>query len=120
MSLPDPLSVTVGGDTFSLPRVSSSVNAGEFRSNDGNVKESVSHQYGNRTRRMFRIDHNKIVPDPIISTQNNQVSMSCYMVLDVPKTGYSVAEQKEVIDGLIAQLQASSGSLLNQILGGEN
>jgi hypothetical protein len=120
MSLPDPQSVTIGGVANSLPRVSSSVNAGEFRSNDDSVKESVSHTYGNRTRRMFRIDHNKIVPDPIVSSQNNRVSMSFYIVADVPKTGYTVAQQKEVIDGFLAQLNASSGALITKFLGGEN
>jgi len=118
--LPDPLSITIGGTTTSLPRVSSSVNAGEFRSNDSSVKEQVSHTYGNRTRRMFRVDHNKIVPDPIVSSQNNAVSMSAYIVVDVPKVGYTVAQQKEVVDGLIAQLNASSGALITKFLGGEN
>lgn len=120
MALPDPLSVTIGATTVSLPRVSSSMNEGEFRSNDNNVKESISHSYGNRTRRMFRIDHSKIVPDPLISTQNNLASMSFYIVADVPKTGYTVAEQKEVIDGFLSQLQASTGVLITRFLGGEN
>lgn len=116
----DPQTVTIASEAVSLPRVSSSTNAGEFRSNDGNVVESVSHTYGNRTRRMFRIDHNKIVPDPIISSQNNRVSMSFYIVADVPKSGYTVTEQKAVIDGFIAQLQAGSGALVVKFLGGEN
>lgn len=120
MAFADPLSVTIGGATVSLPRVSSSTNAGEFRSNDNSVKESVSHTYGNRTRRMFRIDHNKIVPDPIMSSQNNHVSMSFYIVADVPKAGYSVEEQKEIIDGFLAQLTDSSGALTVKFLGGEN
>jgi hypothetical protein len=34
--------------------------------------------------------------------------------------GYSVAEQKYVVDGFLAQLQASSGALITKFLGGEN
>lgn len=117
---PDPQSVTIAGTAVSLPRVSSNQNGGTFRSNDNYVTESVSHQYGNRTRRMFRIDHSKIVPDPLMSTQNNLASMSFYIVADVPKTGYTVAQQKEVIDGFLAQLNASSGALITRFLGGEN
>jgi hypothetical protein len=104
----------------SLPRTSSGNNVGVFTSNDGLVKETASHQYGKRNRHLFRIDHSKISPDPFVSAQNNKYSMSCYIVFDVPTLGYTVTEQKQVIDGFIAQLQASSGALITKVLGGEN
>jgi len=116
----DPQSVTINSIAVSLPRVSSETNKGVFRSSDNYVTETASHTYGNRTRRPFRIDHSKIVPDPLVSTQNNLQSASFYLVADVPKTGYTVAEQKQVLDGLIAQLNASSGALITKWLGGEN
>lgn len=116
----DPQSVTINAVAISLPRVSSESNKGVFRSGDNLVVETASHVYGNRTRRLFRIDHNKIVPDPLVSTQNNRASMSFYVVADVPVTGYTVAEQKQVVDGFIAQLNASSGALITKWLGGEN
>lgn len=120
MALTDPQSVTISGTAISLPRTSSAVNAGVFSSNDGLVKELVSHQYGKRTRHIFRIDHSKIAPDPLISSQNIKFSMSCYVVWDVPPTGYTVAEQKAIYDGFAAQLAASSGALVTKVLGGEN
>jgi hypothetical protein len=46
--------------------------------------------------------------------------MSFYIVADVPNTGYTVAEQKAVIDGFLANLQAISGANLTKLLGGEN
>ena len=120
MALSDPQSVTINAVAVSLPRTSSGVNQGTFQSNDGLVKETVSHQYGKRNRHLLRIDHSKISPDPFISAQNNKYSMSCYIVVDVPTLGYTVTEQKQVIDGFIAQLNASSGALITKALGGEN
>lgn len=120
MALADPQSITINSVAISLPRISSGINSGSFASNDGLVQESTSHQYGKRTRHLFRVDHSKVAADPFVPSQNAKYSMSVYMVCDVPPTGYTVAEQKQVIDGLIAQLNASSGALITKILGGEN
>lgn len=120
MALSDPQSVTINAVAISLPRTSSGINSGTFTSNDGLVKELVSHSYGKRTRHIFRIDHSKVSPDPFVSAQNNKYSMSFYFVCDVPTLGYTVAEQKQVVDGFIAQLNASSGALITKVLGGEN
>jgi hypothetical protein len=120
MALSDPQSVTINAVANSLPRTSSGTNSGIFTSNDGLIKETVSHQYGKRNRHLVRIDHSKISPDPFISAQNNRYSMATYMVFDVPLLGYTVTEQKQVVDGFIAQLNASSGALITKVLGGEN
>jgi hypothetical protein len=120
MALADPTSVTINAVAVSLPRISSEKNKGVYQSNDSLVTETASHQYGKRNRHLFRIDHSKIAPDPLISSQNIKYSMSFYIVADVPVTGYTVAEQKQVVDGFIAQLNASSGALITKVLGGEN
>ncbi len=120
MALPDPQSVTINAVAVSLPRISSGVNSGVYASNDGAVKVTVSHQYGRRNRHFFRIDHSKIAPDPLISAQNIKHTMSSYIVIDVPVTGYTVTEAKQVVDGYIAALTASSGALITKLLGGEN
>jgi len=118
--LADPQSVTISGVTVAVPRISSDKNSGTFVSNDGTVKETVSHTYGRRNRRVFRLDHSKVAPDPLISAQNIVHSMGAYLVVDTPVTGYTVEQQKAVIDGLIAQLNAASGAVLTKFLGGEN
>jgi hypothetical protein len=120
MALADPQSITINAVANSLPRVSSGINSGAFASNDGTVKLSVSHQYGKRNRHLLRVDHSKIAPDPLISSQNIVHSMSFYVVADVPPTGYTVTEAKQVIDGFVSLLNASSGALITKILGGEN
>ena len=120
MALPDPQSVTVGGVTTSLPRVSSGENSGSFQSNDGTIRMSVSHSYGKRTRRTIRLEHSKIAADPLISSTNIRHSMTSYIVVDVPVTGYTVTEAKAVVDGLIGVLTATSGAATTKLLGGEN
>jgi hypothetical protein len=120
MALADPQSITINAIANSLPRTSSGVNTGAFTKDDGSVKFSVSHAYGKRTRRAARVDHKKTAPDPLISAQNIMHSMSATLVIDVPQTGYTVTEAKQIVDGFIASLNASSGSLITKILGGES
>lgn len=118
--LTDPQSITINAIANSLPRTAAGVNSGVFTKEDGNTKLSVSHTYGKRTRRMVRVDVSKIAADPLISAQNIKYSMGTYLVVDVPVTGYTVAEAKQVIDGFIAYLSASSGAVITKILGGES
>lgn len=120
MSFADPQSVIINAVANTLPRTSSGVNAGIFSKDDGLVKLSVSHQYGNRTRRTIRIDHSKIAPDPLVSSTSVKYGMSAYIVADIPVTGYTVAEAKQIVDALTAYLTASSGARVTQLLGGEN
>lgn len=120
MAFADPQSVTINAVANSLPRTSSGVNSGVFTKDDGNVQLLVSHQYGTRTRRTIRLNHAKIAADPLISAQNIKHTMSVYLVIDTPVTGYTVAEAKQIVDGLTAYLTASSGARVTQLLGGEN
>jgi hypothetical protein len=118
--LTDPQSVTINSVAISLPRTSSEKNSGTFTANDGTVVQTVNHQYGRRTRRAVKLSHSKIAADPLISAQNIKHSMSCTVVFDVPVTGYTVAEAKQVWDGFAAQLAASTGAMVTKVLGGEN
>lgn len=120
MAFADPQSVTINAVANTLPRVSSGVNSGSFSSNDGTVALSVSSAYGKRTRRTIRLDHSKIAADPFTSGLNQKYSMSTYVVIDVPVTGYTVTEAKQIVDALTAYLTASSGSVVTKLLGGEN
>jgi len=116
----DPQSVTINAVAIPLPRTSSGDNKGVYTSADGLVQETAVHSYGRRTRRSIRLQHSKVAPDPLISAQNIKFSMSCSLVVDVPPTGYTATEAKQVVVGLIAQLNASSGALITKLLGGES
>lgn len=122
MAFSDPQSVTINSVAQTLPRTSSGVNAGVFTKDDGSVKLTVSHQYGKRTRRTLRIDHQKLVADPLLTNTNQRVSLSTYIVVDLPSAGlgYTVAEAKQIVDALTAYLTASSGANATKLLGGEN
>lgn len=120
MALTDPQSVTISGTAISLPRTSSTASASTYSSADNAVSEVISHAYGKRNRRSVRLNHSKFAPDPLFPTSNVPYNMAVYLVVDVPKVGYSVTEQKAIVDGLIAQLNASSGALITKVLGGEN
>lgn len=120
MAYADPQSVTINAVANSLPRVGSGVNTGSFSKDDGTVKLAVTHLYGKRNRRTARLEHSKIAPDPLISSTNIIYGMTAFLTVDVPKTGYTVAEAKQVVDGLVAWLTASSGANVTRLLGGEN
>lgn len=118
--LADPQSVTINSVAQNLPAIARGVNNSAYQKDDGTVKLSIAHQYGKRTRRTARLDFSKIAADPLISAQNIKYSMSAYLVVDVPVTGFTVAEAKQIVDALTAYLTASSGAKVTSILGGES
>lgn len=119
MAFPDPQSVTINAIANSLPRTGSGDNTGTFTKDDGNVKMTIAHTYGKRTRRLVRLDHRKVASDPLNAAQNLNYTMGCWLVVDVPIVGYTPAEAKQVVDGFLGNLQATSGANLVKFLGGE-
>lgn len=122
MAFTDPQSITISGSAISLPRVNVGNHGSEYLSADGLVKLTASSAYGRRTRRVLRIDHSKVTSDPFIPTQNTKVSMSNYMVFDVPVAGYSNSEVKSVYDGFLALFSGptDTSALITKLLGGES
>lgn len=124
MAFADPQSVTIatvnGGAAFFMPRTTFGNNAGGFSSADGNVTMSVASAYGKRTRRTIRLNQKKTSADVLIPSQNTVSSQSVYLVVDTPVNGFSIAEQKGLVDALVAYLAATSGAKVTQLLGGEN
>jgi hypothetical protein len=120
MSFTDPLSVTISGTAISLPRVSSGDNEAEYMSGDGLTRLSASHDYGKRTRRMLRLDTAKLTSDPFRPTENVKVSMSNYIVFDVPQAGYTASEALAVYAGFKGLFTATSDAMITKLLGGES
>jgi hypothetical protein len=118
--LADPQSVTINSVAQSLPAIARGVNSSIYQKDDGTVKLSIAHNYGKRTRRTARLDFSKIAADPLISAQSIRYSMSAYLVIDVPTTGFTVAETKQIVDALTLYLTASSGAKVTSIAGGES
>lgn len=115
----DPQSVTINAVANSLPRTGMGPSSGSFTKDDGTVALKISHQLGKRNRHLISLDHSKVVVDPLMASQNLRVSMRTHMVIDVPPTGYTVAEAKQIVDALTAYLTASTGANVTKLLGNE-
>lgn len=118
MALADPQSVTIGS-AISLPRTGQGVTSGVFTSADGMVRLLVSHNLGRRKRTTVRLEHRKVAANPFDSSVNAEYSMTSYLVIDWPTVGYTVAEAKQVVDGLVNFLAAGSGAVVTKVLGAE-
>jgi hypothetical protein len=116
----DPQTVTISGTPISLPRTSSLKDGAEYTSADGLVKLTASHAYGRRNRRVLRLDHSKVSADPYLPATNVKVSMSNYMVFDIPVAGYTSAEALAVYQGFKTQFTASTDALITKLLQGES
>jgi hypothetical protein len=120
MAFHDPLSIDVGAGAISLPRVISGANTSTYTNGDGTASVSAASTYAKRTRRVLRLDLNKITADPFIPAQNTKVSMSTYVVFDLPVAGYSPAVVASAYIGLNGLMAADSYKILTQLLGGES
>jgi hypothetical protein len=120
MSFTDPLSVVISGTTTPLPRVSVGDDRSEYASGDGLILLTASHDYGKRTRRVLRIDTSKLAADPFKPAENVRVSMSNYMVFDLPPAGYNPAEALAVYAGFKTLFTATSDAMIVKLLGGES
>lgn len=121
MAFADPQSVTINAVANTLARVSSGNLSGSFQKDDGTVKLAISHEISKGgTRHFIRLDHSKIASDPFTTTANRQVGVGVWMVIATPKYGYTIAEQKQIVDALVAYLSASSGANVTKLLGDES
>lgn len=120
MAFSDPQSLTINAVAQSLPRVGTGNNESFYQKDDGTVRLSIRHSYGRRDSDLVRVDFKKVAADPFLSGVNKEYSMSCSFRVDVPPTGFTITEQKYVVDALVAYLAASSGANVTKILGGES
>jgi hypothetical protein len=120
MAFADPQSVTVSGTPISLPRTGSGEATGTFTSADSAYQMTISHAYGRRNRRTLKLVSTKLSADPLIPTQNTRSSMTVSVTVDVPVAGFTITEEKAVVDALTAYLTASTGARVTQLLGGES
>lgn len=120
MAFSDPLSVTISSVTSPLPRVSTQGDETTYQSADGLIQVLASHDSGKRLRHLLRINHSKLTADPFIPSENVRVSMSNYIVFDVPPVGYTAAEQLAVYTGFKTMFTASTDALITKLLAGES
>lgn len=123
MSLADPLSITISAATTPLPRTGDidGPNDGSiYRSSDGLIVFTASHDVRKRARRMLRLDLSKIAPDVHKPAENVMLSMGIYLVFDMPPAGYTNAEALAAFVGFNSLVTASSNANISKLLGAEH
>ena len=123
MALTDPQKFKeVAGTEVTAPRVSSGDFKSVYETSDGLNKLTLSttQSNSNRKRHLVRIDVEKLATNIYEESKKQSVSMSVYLVVDRPVNGYSVAEAKKLVEGLVGLLSASTYSLTEKVLGGES
>ncbi len=123
MALADPQKFKeVSGSEVTAPRVSSGDFKSIYETSDGLNKLTVSCQEtsGSRLRHLVRIDVSKLATNPFEETKKQNISMSVYLIVDRPEAGFTVAEAKKLVEGLVGLLSASTYSLTEKVLGRES
>jgi len=123
MALTDPQKFKeVAGTEVTAPRVSSGDFKSVYSTSDGlnKLTLSTSESSSNRLRHLVRIDVEKLTTNIYEESKKQAVSMSVYLVVDRPRNGYSVAEAKKLVEGLVGLLSASTYALTEKVLGGES
>jgi len=123
MALTDPQKFKeVAGTEVTAPRVDAGSYKSVYQTSDGlnRLTLSTSESNSDRKRHLVRIDVEKLATNVFEEARKETVSMSCYLVVDRPKNGYSVAEAKKLVEGLVGLLSASTYTLTEKVLGGES
>jgi hypothetical protein len=97
-------------------------NNGAFATNDGLFRLTISHSLSKAAnQRMIRFDRTQTVANPLSTGEFLTVPDSVWIVSRTPQVGLlSVTTQKQLTDGFLTFLQASSGAAVTQLLGGES
>lgn len=117
MALADPQSVTISGTATPMPRTGLSLQEGSFTDASGQVVMTVMHSSNRRVRNTVKLTKSAIVSDPLVPTQNQNVSYSAHIVVDHPKNGVSIADAGALASALVGW--ATPANLL-KVLGGES
>jgi len=105
----------------SLARTGSGLYKGSFQTADGLFKVNVAHSLGSKfNQRVFRLDRTQTVADVLTTGNSFNITDSVWVVSKTPVVGLTAAQQKQLPDGLLAYLTASSGAAITKLLGGES
>jgi len=116
----DPITVTINAIANPLARTGQGINQGAFSKDDGLVRASIAHTLGKSNQRVIRLDRTQTVADPLSTGNSFNVTDSVWLVTRTPAVGLTVAQQKQLVDGFLSYLLASSGAAITKLLGGES
>lgn len=118
----DPYIVTVNAVAQSMGRTSVGNNSAVYRKDDGLYRTTIQHQLGKSfNQRVIRLDRTTLVSDPFTTGSFLTTDESVWLVSKTPTGGLvSLAAQKQLVDGFLAKLTASSGADITKLLAGES
>lgn len=110
----DPQTVTVNAVAQSLAAISREGKKSVYAKADGSYILTLSHNVTNkRERYVSKLEHRKLVADPLTPANNVDVFMTAYLVIDNPITGFTDTEIGYDVAGLLAWLNSTNvGKLL--------
>lgn len=121
MALPDPIpTLTVNSVNYDFARIGNDVNSAVYQTADGNDRLTVSHSLKNRNRHTIRLDRTKIAANPFDAAIDQEYSMSTYVVVDVPKIGFTASEMNYHSQLLTAIMVAGTPDYVLRVLQGES
>jgi hypothetical protein len=117
----DPMSITVNAVAQTLNRVSTGANRALFRKDDGLYRAEIAHSYGRtHAQRIIRLDRTTLVGDPFTTGNFLNADEAVWLVTKTPTGGLVTnTTQKQLVDGFLAYLTASSGANITKLLAGE-
>lgn len=116
----DPITMSIDTETITLPRVSTGDMQSRYRSADGKFELEIAHSANKRERTLVKVRTNTIGSDPFNAERSRSYTAFAHLVIDAPLNGvgFTDADQKALIDGLLGFLSESENLL--KILGKES
>lgn len=120
MAFEDPQ--VLDGIDLDLTRVSVGDNKSIYVSPAGDAKVTISHIYGKRTRRMFRLDYEKVVDNPLMDGVSTYENCAAYIVLDAPPRGLDNSDLRKVLLDVSVQFENTTegNARAAKFLGGQS
>jgi len=122
MALADPLSITIGGTTHSLPRLTSDGNESVYATPDGAVTLKVAQRLTGRAKNIVsttvRLEVRKISTDVLQDTKS-YIEYAITRTFTRPLVGFSETEMIDGFTGSSSILTATTNANLKKVLGRE-
>ncbi len=116
MALSDPQSVTISAVPFTLDSVGTTLNEGRYLDADGEILLSVKQSSSKRNRHIVELRKADVVSDPLVPSQNTNVSYTARITIDRPKNGVTAADAVALADALVAWATSAN---MAKVVGGQ-
>lgn len=124
MSFASPQVPTVLTVAETLPRVGTREYGATYTNDDNTVSLRANHvpakSNSGQTKRTLELSYTKVAANPLLDGVNETKTFRFFLNAVEPAQGFSIADKKDISQALMTLVNASSGALLVQWLGGES